>query len=95
MVLPGEDEHGFRAIAQRSMLADAITDSGAVSMFPPLAGAWVDQVTAQRGWERFQRADFLRLKERYGVNWVVVAQPGVAGMACPYANTALLVCRID
>ncbi len=31
MRIAGEDSHGFRAIAQRSMLADAVKDSGAVS----------------------------------------------------------------
>jgi len=41
--LPGEDTHGFRAIAQRSMIADAGKDSGAVSMFPPLADEWYQQ----------------------------------------------------
>jgi len=33
----GEDEHGFRALAERSMLADRVKDSGAVTMFPRLA----------------------------------------------------------
>ena len=34
MALPGEDQHGFRVIAQRSALADAVKDSGAATMFP-------------------------------------------------------------
>jgi hypothetical protein len=94
MTLPGEDEHGFRAIAERSMLADAVTDSGAVSMFPKLAANWVQQVSAEQGWRQFQREDFVRLKEQFAVNWVVLEQPGVPGLVCPYKNTALLVCRI-
>jgi hypothetical protein len=32
----GEDTDGFRALAERSMLADAAEDSGAVTMFPSL-----------------------------------------------------------
>ena len=36
MARPGEDQRGFRAIAQRSALADAVKDSGAASMFPAL-----------------------------------------------------------
>jgi hypothetical protein len=95
MALPGEDQHGFRAIAQRSMLADAVKDSGAASMFPALAGKWKEQATAQEGWEKFRREDFLRLKQRYGVNWVVLERPGAAGLTCPYANELLLVCRIE
>ena len=95
MQIPGEDEHGFRAIAQRSLLADGVKDSGAVSMFPNLAEEWRDQVNAQRGWKKFQLADFQRLKTRYGVDWVVVEQPGAAGLACPYGNWRVRVCTID
>ena len=95
MALPGEDQHGFRAIAQRSMLADAVKDSGAASMFPVLSQKWKEQNMAQQGWKKFTREDFLRLKERYGVNWVVLERPGVAGLTCPYFNELLLVCRIE
>jgi uncharacterized protein DUF6798 len=95
MALPGEDQHGFRAIAQRSMLADAVKDSGAASMFPALSGKWKEQSVAQQGWKKFKREDFLRLKTRYGVNWVVLERPGVVGVPCPYANEILLVCRIE
>jgi hypothetical protein len=97
MQLPGEDEHGFRAIAQRSLLADSVKDSGAVSMFPALAEEWQEQVNAQRGWKKFQLADFQKLKARYGVDWVVVEieQPGAVGLACPYGNSRVRVCRIE
>ena len=44
MRIAGEDSNGFRAISQRSMLADVVKDSGAVSMFPPLAEEWLRQV---------------------------------------------------
>jgi hypothetical protein len=62
MQIPGEDSDGFRAIAQRSMLADAVKDSGAVSMFPPLAEEWQRQIRAQSGWRNFQPSDFARLR---------------------------------
>jgi len=88
------DEQGFRAIAERSMLADAVKDSGAATMFPSLADKWVEQVDAQADWKHFGLADFERLKRRYGVNWVVVEQPGVPGLDCPYRNRQLLVCRL-
>jgi hypothetical protein len=94
MQIPGEDEHGFRAIAQRSLLGDSVKDSGAVSMFPNLAEEWRDQVNAQRGWKKFQLADFEKLKTRYGVDWVVVEQPGVDGLKCPYGNWRVRVCAI-
>lgn len=97
MALPGEDQHGFRALAERSMLADAMKDSGAVTMFPdlPVADHWREQVRAQDGWKHFQIEDFRRLKDRYGVSWVVLERPGVLGLTCPYQNDRLLVCRVE
>ena len=94
MRLAGEDQHGFRAIAERSMLADAVKDSGAVTMFPALAQTWQAQVQAQQGWDQFGVADFQRLHQQFGVTWVVVQQGQSAGMDCPYRNALLLVCRI-
>lgn len=95
MALPGEDQHGFRAIAERSMLADAVKDSGAASMFPALAPSWMEQVNAQKDWNHFTRPGLLRLKQLYGVNWVVLEQPGLPNLPCPYHNPALVVCRIE
>jgi hypothetical protein len=95
MEIAGEDTNGFRAIAERSMLADSAKDSGAVTMFPPLADEWLRQVQAQQGWKNFQARDFARLQTAYGVNWVVLEQPGVSDMSCPYQNQAVLVCRLD
>jgi len=95
MSIAGEDAQGFRAIAQRSMLADALKDSGAVSMFPPLAEEWYRQVSAESDWRHFQAADLRTLGAKYGVGWVVLQQPGVPGLACPYQNSAVLVCRVD
>jgi hypothetical protein len=94
MQAPGEDQHGFRAIAARSRLADRIKDSGAVTMFPALAETWLNQVEAQTGWSRFDEQDFGRLKTLYGVNWVVVAPEEHDGLSCPYANREVWVCRI-
>lgn len=93
MQIPGEDMHGFRVIAERSMLADAVKDSGAVSMFPPLAEKWLAQVQAQTNWKQFHLEDFQRLQTAYGVDWVVVQQP-VTGLECPYQNSSVLVCSL-
>jgi hypothetical protein len=94
MEVAGEDEIGFRCLAQRSRLADQVKDNGVVSMFPPLAEEWWTQVQAQTPWKNFRKEDFLRLKNTYGVSWVVVQQPGVAGLDCAYENSAVRVCRI-
>jgi hypothetical protein len=92
-----DDQHGFRAIAERSRLADAVKDAGAVTMFPapPFAEHWLEQVTDQTGWSKFQASDLQRLERKYGVTWVVLQRPGIALLACPYQNETILVCRLD
>lgn len=95
MELRGEDEHGFRAGAERSMLADAVKDSGAVAMFPAMAESWREQVQAERGWEGFQTEDFRHLKQEFGVDWVVLDRAQRADLNCPYRNESVRVCRID
>lgn len=89
----GEDEIGFRCLAQRSRLADAVKDNGVVSMFPPLADRWLEEVKAQSPWSHLGMADFARLKRDYDVSWMIVEQPGVIGLDCPYENAAVRVCR--
>lgn len=94
LLAPGEDMHGFRAVAERSALADRVKDSGAVSLFPDLAPKWDNQVKAQTGWDRFSELDFKRLAHDYRVTWVVTRYPA-AGLDCPYTNAVLAVCRIQ
>jgi hypothetical protein len=94
LLLPGEDTHGFRAVAERSALADRVKDSGAVSLFPQLAGEWKAEVDAQTGWDQFKLADFERLAALYPVTWILTRRPAPAGLDCPYVNRELAVCRI-
>ncbi len=93
--LPGADEQGFRDTALRSRIADNVRDSGAVSMFPAMTNEWYRQLQAQQGWKNFQRQDLLRLQADFGVSWVVLQQPGIGGLDCPYQNQVVLVCRIE
>jgi hypothetical protein len=93
--IPGEDIQGFRAIAQRSMIADAGKDSGAVSMFPPMAEEWYREVQARGDWKHFERSDFARLQSEYGISWIVVSKGQALGMNCPYQNQAVTVCKLD
>ena len=94
MRLRGEDQQGFRSIAERSMLADLVKDSGAVTMFPSLAPTWLEQVRDQENWKHFGIRDFARLKEKYGIDWLVLEQPGISGLECPYRNSDVLVCHL-
>ncbi|MGO9862275.1 MAG: DUF6798 domain-containing protein [Terriglobales bacterium] len=94
MKLPGEDFHSFRALAERSALADYVKDPSVATQVPSLAVRWKEEVDAQQGWGDFQAEDFQRLKSRFGVSWVVLVSPGVPGMDCPFENHAVRVCRI-
>lgn len=93
MDIPGEDEVGFRCLAERSRLADGVKDNGVVSMFPPLGEEWWSQVQAQSPWKNFRAQDFMRLKEKYGIGWIVVQQPA-EGIDCPYDKNAVKVCHL-
>jgi hypothetical protein len=91
---PGEDYHSFRALAERSQLADAVKDAAVVTQVPVLGKEWSEQVEAQAGWEQFQAADFQRLKREFGVDWVLVSLPQSAGLDCRWHNGLLAVCRV-
>lgn len=93
MAIATEDQHGFRALAERSMLADNIKDSGAVTMFPTLVNDWQQQQEAQRGFTRFTLADYQQLAAQYPVTWAVTQNP-IPGLDCPYRSDEVAVCRI-
>ena len=89
-----EDHQGFRALAERSSMADRVKDSGAVSMFPQMADTWRAQVRSLDGWTHFQRPDFVHLRRQYGVDWVVLQQRPTPALDCPYQKDAVIVCRV-
>lgn len=97
MALPGEDHQGFRALAERSRLADGIKDWSAVALYPelPLADDCLAQTQAAKGWKGFGASDFSRLEKTYGVTWVVLQRPNSAVYNCPYRNSAVEVCRLN
>jgi hypothetical protein len=94
LAAPGNDYHSFRALAERSQLADAIKDTSVVTKVPELGPAWERQVQAQSGWPGFQLQDFERLKTEFGVGWVLVSYPQPAGLLCRWHNASLAVCQI-
>ncbi len=93
--LPGEDGHGFRALTERSSLADDYKDSGVAAMFPAVAPEWGREVEAQNGWRGFSKVDFEGLAHRYPVTWVLVNLAQAKDMDCPYRSKDLAVCRIS
>lgn len=96
---PGLDYHGFRALAERSMLADRGKDRTVTTLTPAIAETWHEQVKARDNWKDFRTEDFHRLKQQYGVTWVVLERgewySSFSGLACLYNNDAVSVCRID
>jgi hypothetical protein len=94
MSAPGNDNHGFRALAERSVLADAIKDTAVVTKVPDLAPEWKREVEAQKGWKSFQLGDFERLKSQFGVDWVLEYYPQPKGLDCKWHNDTLAVCKI-
>ena len=94
MAAPDEDYHSFRALAERSALADAIKDTSIITKVPELGQRWYDETHAEQGWDKFGEADFKQLKSKFGVDWVLVANQQASGMACPWHNDRLSVCRI-
>lgn len=96
MNVPGEDDQGFRANAERSRLADDDDDWSVAGLFPglPLARVCLSQLQAEKGWTHFTPADFERLKRSYDVTWVVVRRGKASTMTCPYQNSEVSVCRI-
>jgi len=94
MSIRGEDEEGFRAIAERSQLADALKDAGVVEMFPNIGDSWYAQVSAQTGIDQFGIDGFEKLKRDHNVSWVVLRERDPAGLDCRYRNQAVMVCRI-
>jgi hypothetical protein len=94
MAAPGEDYHSFRALAERSMLADNIKDTSVVTKVPELGPVWLKQNQAEAGWVDFRLADFERLKAQFGVNWVLVSYPPPVGLACRWHNGPLSVCEV-
>jgi hypothetical protein len=95
LAAPEEDYHSFRALAERSQLADNIKDPAVVTQVPELGEMWKRQAEAQKGWAHFQLADFERLKAEFGVDWVLVSYPQPAGLGCKWHNDRLAVCQIE
>jgi len=94
LAAPGEGYHSFRALAERSQLADGIKDTAVVMQVPSLGPLWHEQQRAEAGWAHFELADFERLKNQFGVEWVLVSYPQPPGLGCRWHNAQLAVCQI-
>lgn len=92
---PVVDVHGFRAISERSDLADYYKDGGVVSLFPNLAVKWKEMSDATYGLNHFSLDQFRWLKREYpAVTWTVIHGSAPAGMDCPYERDSFSVCQM-
>jgi hypothetical protein len=93
---PGEDAQCFRAIARRSALADYSKDGGEASIAPALTAEWVRDQAAQQALSAPSTTDAQRLASLgpLGVTWLVLESAAATRLDCPYANSAVKVCRL-
>ena len=94
MSRPDEENIGFRALAERSKLADYSQDAAVAAVAPDLALVWKRQVESMNGYQNFTRNDFLLLKAAFATDWALVEKE-VPGLNCPYFKDGLAVCRIE
>jgi hypothetical protein len=90
----GIDVHGFRALAERSALADYYKDGSVVTLFPDLATEWKQMSDATSGLNSFSAEQFARLAHEYPVTWAVIHGAAPGGMHCPYDQQGYVVCQI-
>jgi len=91
-----EDAQCFRAIAERSALADYSKDGGEASIAPELTAEWAREQAAQQGMNASSTTDPDRLAalRPLGVTWLVLQAGAATGLDCPYRNAAVKVCRL-
>jgi len=93
---PGEDAQCFRALAQRSTLADYSKDGGEASIAPELTAEWVSAQAAQNYLSAPSTTDAERMSalRPLGVSWVVLQAEASARFDCPYSNSSVKVCKL-
>ena len=91
--LPGEDEQGFRAIAERDHLADD-KDAGIVVVAPWLADRWATQRNAQLNIDRMTDVQRAAMLAPLGATWLLLPPGSTTRFPCPWQNTVVRVCRL-
>ena len=89
-----EDAQGFRAIAERSSMADYSKDGGASAVFPDLAHQWMIEHTATTGLNTLDDTQRLARLNPFGVHWLVLPATANTRLPCPYRNPTVQVCTL-
>lgn len=91
----GVDMQGFRATAERSLLANDKDQGVAAAVDPSLAGIWAVQRDAQRGIEFMTDAERKQRLRPLGATWLLLPATSATNFPCPYKNAAAKVCRME
>jgi hypothetical protein len=91
---PGEDAQTFRAIAERSALADYSKDGGEASISPNLTAAWSAGQAAQTGLNTALDSQRVAKLRPLGVGWIVLPSGAVTAFGCDYLSDTVKVCRL-
>ncbi len=94
IALPGEDGHVFRAMAERSSLADYWKDGGTAAVFPQLAPTWMRESTAEKDLDSLSDVERASRLAPFGVTWIILRRGSRTSFSCPYKNAAVMVCRL-
>lgn len=91
---PGEDEQGFRAIAERDQVADD-KDAGVAAVIPSLAERWAQQRALTVHLRRMSDAERVAVLTPLGARWLLLAPGAETAFTCPFRNRVVKVCRMD
>ena len=92
--LPGEDEQGFRAIAERDHLTDD-KDAGIVAVIPRLADRWALQRNAELNVDRMTDSERVVTLAPLGATWLLLPPNAKTAFPCPWRNSVLQVCKMN
>jgi hypothetical protein len=91
----GVDMQGFRATAERSILADN-KDQGVVeAVDPSLAATWLAQRNAQLNLDELSDQQRIARLRPFGATWLLLPARAETNFPCPYRNSVAKVCVLD
>jgi len=91
----GVDMQGFRAITERSLLADDKDQAVAAVVKPSIAGLWARQRDAQIGINQMSDQERMEKLKPLGATWMLLRADAKTSLPCPYENAVAKVCRLE
>jgi hypothetical protein len=91
---PGENAQGFRAISERSAVADYFKDGGIAANFRQAANLWWQGSQASEKLNQASDGERLSRLHPLGVTWIILPASSPTGLACPFSDATVRVCRL-